>query len=188
MKITEKLKVTLKSLLSIKMGETVTDKAILIYDNEGIVEGIEVFVKGEGDEIIPAEDGEYTTEDNKVIVVDGGIIKEIREIVEETPVEEVTEFEETEVTEEEVEPADTTEEEEKTEEPADNRLAEVENKLAEIANGLSEIINSIASLEGRIGEVETKVAKVETEPAADPVEETEVEETPKSRMSYLRKK
>ena len=68
MKISSKLKLVLKSILSLQMGEISTDKAVLYWDGEGdLKEGDEVFVRG-GDpednaELQPAADGEYTGRD-----------------------------------------------------------------------------------------------------------------------------
>ena len=69
MKITERLKIMLKSILSLQMGEVKTDKAVLIWDGEGELEaGMEVFVEGEDGEYAPAADGEYITEDYAICV------------------------------------------------------------------------------------------------------------------------
>ena len=57
-----------------KMGKIATDKGDLLYDGEeDLKEGDAVFVEKDG-ENVPAEDGDYTTEDGKVIkVVDGKV-------------------------------------------------------------------------------------------------------------------
>ncbi len=57
-----------------EMGKVSTDKGDLLYDGEeDLKEGDAVFVEKDG-ENIPAEDGDYTTEDGKVIkVVDGKV-------------------------------------------------------------------------------------------------------------------
>ena len=57
-----------------QMGKVSTDKGDLLYDGEeDLKEGDAVFVEKEG-ENVPAEDGDYTTEDGKVIkVVDGKV-------------------------------------------------------------------------------------------------------------------
>lgn len=191
MKITNKLKVLLKSILSLKFGAVETDKGRLVWDGEeDLKEGDEVFVEGEGEETVkPADDGEYLTEDGKTIVVVEGKVAEIRdpeaEVAPEEAVEESAE-EEVKAEEELPEPAD--EETPAEEEPeAEDRLATLEEKVQAIVDGLNEIINSIAALEGRIAEVEGKLAKVEA-PAADPIEkETPVEEEKKTRLSYMRK-
>ena len=39
MKITNALKIALKSLLSLKMGSVKTDKAVLVFDGEELKEG-----------------------------------------------------------------------------------------------------------------------------------------------------
>ena len=57
-----------------EMGKVSTDKGDLLYDGEeDLKEGDSVFVEKDG-ENVPAEDGDYTTEDGKVIkVVDGKV-------------------------------------------------------------------------------------------------------------------
>ena len=60
--------------VSEEMGKVATDKGDLLYDGEeDLKEGDSVFVEKDG-ENVPAEDGDYTTEDGKVIkVVDGKV-------------------------------------------------------------------------------------------------------------------
>lgn len=202
MKIANTLKLLLKSVLSLQFGEVSTDKSTLYWDStDNLKEGDEVYVKGENEDFVPAPDGEYTTEDGKVITVVEGKVASIKDpeaevAPEEAPAEEnieaKAEVDETEVkaeAEEEI-PAPADEEETPAEEEAteEDRLASLEEKVNAIVEGLNEIINSIASLEGRIAEVEGKLAKVEA-PAADPVEEEiPVEEEKKTRLSYMRKK
>lgn len=188
MKITNALKIALKSLLSLKMGEVKTDKAVLVFDGEELVEGMEVFVLDEEGNAVPAADGDYTVEDGKVIKVVEGKVAEIvdpKAEVAEEPVEEVAQEEIAQEENEEVEPADA---EEETPADEEDRIAALEARLAEFTEGLNQIINSIAALEDRLAEVEGKLAKVEA-PAAEPVDETpEVQENEhKTRLSYLRK-
>lgn len=174
MKITEKLKVVLKSVLSIQMGEVKTDKLVMTFDAEELAEGLEVFTTDENGEIIPVADGEYTAEDGRIIVVAEGKVTEIRE--EEIKVEE-------EIIEIDAPAEDPVEE--IVEEVID--VKELKAKMDEIAGALGEILNSVKALEGRIEEVENKVSKLEAEPAEDPVE-VEVEEPVKmSRMAFLKK-
>lgn len=66
--------------------EVTTDNGTLIYEGE-LAEGTEVFVETEG-ERTPAPDGDYKTEDGKVIKVAEGKVTEIVDAVEETQVEE----------------------------------------------------------------------------------------------------
>ena len=86
----KKIKAVLRNLL-VEMGEVSTDKGILVWDGD---EDIKVgdAVKGvdeEGNDIEVA-DGDYTTEDGKVIVVAEGKVTVIKE-PEEMPAEEPTE-------------------------------------------------------------------------------------------------
>lgn len=76
MKLTSKLRIALKSLLSVSLSEVETDKAVLIFDGE-LAEGIEVFVKDETveDGVKPAEDGTYETETQIIEVADGKVAK-----------------------------------------------------------------------------------------------------------------
>ncbi len=76
MKLTSKLKVALKSILSVSLAEIETDKAVLVYDGE-LAEGIEVFVRDEAaeDGVKPAEDGTYETETQIIEVADGKVTK-----------------------------------------------------------------------------------------------------------------
>lgn len=87
MKLTSKLKIALKSLLSVSLSEVETDKAVLVFDGE-LAEGIEVFVKDEEaeDGVKPAEDGTYETETQIIEVADGKVVK----ISEKEKVEEIS--------------------------------------------------------------------------------------------------
>ena len=64
----------------VEMGNTTTDKGVLSWDGEDDLKaGDAVYiVDGEGNRT-PAEDGDYTTEDGKVISVAGGVVTEIKD-------------------------------------------------------------------------------------------------------------
>lgn len=185
----------LKKLLSLQMAEVVTDKATLIYDADKLEVGIEVYVADETneDKVKPAEDGEYITENETVIVVKEGKVAEIIEkTVEETSVED-TNVEDTNV-EETIEVETEQELLEPAEEPIDEVIIDevVEmpsEKLDEILMLITELTNKVNTLEGKIGEMEERLLKVETEPIAEPITENETieEETKLSKLSYLRK-
>lgn len=77
--------------LVMKFAEVETDKGTLIIDGD-LVEGIEVSIENEAGEIVPAEDGEYTTDTQKITIKDGKVESiEVEEEVTEEPKEEVTE-------------------------------------------------------------------------------------------------
>lgn len=186
------LKVMLKALLDLKMSEVITDKATLIYDADILEEGVEVFVQDpeNADKVIPAEDGEYTIEEEKKIVV-----------VKDGKVAEVKEMEQAEETTETTETTDTTEVVEAeviTETPAEDPIAEEvteetedDKRLVEILNTVTELTNRLSALEGKLTEMEERLSKVEGQPAAEPIEDENKpaeEEVKASRLSYLKKK
>ena len=62
-----------------KFGRIATDNGELVWEGEGdLAEGAAVFVEGE-EGLTPAPDGEYRTEDGKIIVVVEGRVAEIRD-------------------------------------------------------------------------------------------------------------
>ena len=61
-----------KSLM--QFGQISTDKGNLYWEGEGeLAVGAEVFVDGENEEKVPADNGEYLVEDKTIIVVDGKV-------------------------------------------------------------------------------------------------------------------
>ena len=186
------LKVMLKALLDLKMSEVITDKATLIYDADILEEGVEVFVQDpeNADKVIPAEDGEYTIEEEKkIVVVKDGKVAEIKEMEQAEETTETTETTDTtEVVEAEViteTPAEDPIAEEVTEETEDDK------RLVEILNTVTELTNRLSALEGKLTEMEERLSKVEGEPAAEPIEDENKpaeEEVKASRLSYLKKK
>lgn len=191
MKITQRLKIMLKGMLDIKMGEIATDKATLVFDGDELEVGKEVFVIGEDGEPIPAEDGEYAA-DEKVIVVKDGVVAEIKEAEAENAPENVEEegaAEQKMADENEAPaPADEPETEEGEEPKEEDRIAALEAKVQEIVDAMNQIVNSIAAIEGRVAEVEGKLAKVEA-PQAEPVDDEPIneKEQPKTKLSLMRK-
>jgi hypothetical protein len=148
----KKIKAVLRNLL-VEMGEVSTDKGILVWDGD---EDIKVgdAVKGideEGNDIEVA-DGEYTTEEGKVIVVAEGKVTEIKE-PEEMPAEEPTEEEK---------PVEA--EGEPNEEPTEPVEDEKDAKIKALEE-------EIASKDKEIEELKAKIAELENEPAAKPAEE-----------------
>lgn len=75
----------------LKLEEIVTDKATLIIDGELEI-GKTVLVEKDGEPVEP-ENGEYTLEDGRVIVIEGGVIIEIKETETPTVEEELNEDE-----------------------------------------------------------------------------------------------
>lgn len=185
MKLTEKLKATLRKMLSLQLGEVATKDGKKLYwsSEEDLREGLEVFVEDEKGDLIPAPNGTYETEDDKKIEVEDGVVKKIEDPEAEVAPENV----EQNLEEDAAPAADPAETQEDGEEQAnvEDRVAALEEKMARLLEGIEQMLNAMASLEGRLEEVEAKVAKIETEPAADPAEDKPAE-TKMSRMDILK--
>lgn len=192
MKISQKLKLILKSMLSLQFGAVATDKGELRWEaDRDLAAGDDVFVEDENGEIVPAPDGDYTTEDGKVITVVEGKVAEIKDANAEVAPESEGDQTESgiEAAETEEEPAPVDEPEEKAPEAIEDRIARLEENMGTLIEGINQIINAVAEIEGRLEEVEGKLAKVEA-PAAEPVDDdTNIEESreTRSRLSYLRR-
>lgn len=122
-----------------KLAEIETDKGVLVYEGE-LGEGVEVFIEKEG-EMVPAEDGEYKVEE-RTIVVDDGVVKEIVEVekpAEEEPKEEVV-----------VEAEEEVIIEEPKEDDKDARIAELEAKVAELEDIIAEKDAVIAEQQAKL--------------------------------------
>lgn len=149
----ELIKTKLAKLL-LQFATIKTDKAVLEYDGEELAVGTEVFITDENGERKPAEDGNYVTEDEKIIVVADGKVTEILE-------------KENEVEPEEEAPADETNEEVTAEEetPAEEVSEEVVEEVpSEESNDLTERLTALeAKVEELIAIVEKLVEKSETD-------------------------
>lgn len=156
MKKLKKVKQILRSLL-VEMNEMVTDKGIITWDGEEDIKiGDEVKGMDEEGNSIDIADGEYTTEDKKVIVVSEGKVSEIREPEEETQEEEQSEE---------------TQEEENAEATAEEDTTEDEPKEDEKDNRIKELEDEIAAKNAEIEQLKAKIAELEKEPAAQPAAE-----------------
>lgn len=176
-----KIKEKLASLIiEVEFESIKTDKAVLQYDGE-LVEGTEVYVTNEETgERVPAADGEYVTEENKVITVADGKVISIEEKVEETPTEET--------------PADDVVAEETPEgtegETTEDAPKEETDEVAELKTRIEELENTVAKLveviEGMKKETEEKFSKISlAKPATEEFEQ--VKETKKTGDAKLDK-
>ena len=158
------IKAKLAAILA-KFAVVKTDKAVLEYDGEDLKAGMAVYVSNENGERVPAEDGEYTTEDNKVIVVKDGMVESITD-----PVAEVDGADE------EPKPEDAPVEEEKleeepVEEPKETEPTEIE-KIREEINELYKLVDSILDKIGETrDEADARFKKLEQMSAAAPAQE-----------------
>lgn len=131
-----------KMLLNFKMIES--DKGTLIIDSELVI-GSDISIEGENGEVLPAEDGEYIV-DNQKITVEGGKVSEIEQIEPEQPEETATE------TEEKLEEETATETETETNEPdeKDLRIAELEGLLKDRDAIIEELTQKLKELEEKL--------------------------------------
>ena len=158
--IMSKIKDALKRLL-MEFNPLSTDKAELYWEEDTeLMVGYKVFVEDESGNKVPAMDGEYISDENKIKVA-GGVVteiqkKEVDDVPAEVPAEKKEDvMEEPAVETPKEEPA---KEEPATEEPKDDnteKVAELEKKVAE--------------LEEKIADLEAKLAEIATTPAAAPV-------------------
>lgn len=168
----EKLFALKKALL--KLGSVSTeDGTTLVYDNDVLEVGAEVFIDGD-EGMTPAPDKDYLY-DGKTITVEGGKVtsiveNEIEQPEEETTeevIEETTEEETTEVTEEETTEETTEEvtEEETTEEETEETIEEpTVDELKAIIDEQKAVIEDLKA------QIEELTKRLE-EPAAEPAEE-----------------
>lgn len=117
----KEIKFSLKKVLA-NFGQIETDKGVLEFVGEEMTVGSEVYINGE-----IAPDGEYLTPDGKTVVVEAGLIKEIKEPVTEEPVEMQDESLQAEIDEIKAQLADLV----TVVEAIASRLEEIETKLAE---------------------------------------------------------
>lgn len=126
-----------KSLL--QLAEVETDKGVLVIESE-LAEGIEVFVEDENGEWIPAEDGEYMTEDKVIVIVDG----KVAELKDKEP---------------ENEPDPKANEKMQEPDEKDAKIAELEAKVAELETAAAEKDAAIEEKDAKIAELEATVAE-----------------------------
>ena len=169
----QRIKEELAKLL-IKYSVVNTDKAGLEYDGENLVAGMDVYVTNEEGEKVPAEDGEYITEDNKTITVKDGkvesIVDPIAEVdaVEEEPKEE-------EVVDEPKEDEQVAEDEKDEKEEEKVSLEDVNTAIDELRKEVDELYKIIDSILKKVGETrdeaDERFKKLEEMSLAKPIAE-----------------
>lgn len=173
MKVTNRLKLMLKSMLSVRFGMIKTDKAVLNWDGEDeLKEGDEVYIFDEQGEALPAEDGDYISDDGKTISVLGGKVSAI------------------------VDPAAEVAAEGEEETPAEETAPKADPAL--VLDGLIKVIEALGTkvetLEAKVAELEAKVAEIKGEPVGEPAENDSKNEEPLeqgtalARMRFLRRR
>lgn len=154
-----KIKDALKKLL-LEFNSLSTNVAELYWEEDTeLMVGYKVFVEDESGNKVPAMDGEYISDENKIKVAGGTVTEIERREIDDMPVN-VPPVEKKEAMAEPAveEPKEEPKEEPATEEPKDDnteKVAELEKKVAE--------------LEAKLADLEAKLAEIATTPAAQPV-------------------
>ena len=126
----KEIKFSLKKVLA-NFGQVETDKGVLEFVGEEMTVGSEVYINSE-----IAPDGEYLTPDGKTIVVEAGLIKEIKEPVTEEPVA-------------------------MQDEALQAELDEIKAQLASLVEIVDELASRLEEIEGKLAEPVEKPASEE---------------------------
>ena len=152
-----KIKEMLQTML-MQFSQLSTDKGLISWDGDGELPAVGdsiVVIDEEGNEV-KAESGEYRADNGNIIVIEDGVVTEVRE--EEKPVEE---------------PA-----EKPVEEPVEEPMAEPEPKPQEEPIAVPVIDPDIDEEDVKIAELEAKVKELETENEQLRAKIKELEEKP----------
>ena len=168
----EKIKAELAKLL-IKYSVVKTDKAVLEYDGEELVAGMDVYITDEEGNKVPAEDGEYVTEDNKTITVKDGKVESIVDKAAEVDAEEDEKKEDEPMVEPIVE--EPMPEDKKEDEEDKVSLEDVNTAIDEIRKEIDELYKIVDSLLKKVGETrdeaDERLKKLECKSLAKPASE-----------------
>lgn len=173
-----KIKEMLQTML-MQFSQLSTDKGLISWDGDGELPAVGdsiVIIDEEGNEV-KAESGEYRTDNGNIIVIEDGVVTEVRE--EEKPVEEpVEEPVEKPVEEPMAEPEPKPQEEPIVEPVIDPDIDEEDAKIAELEAKVKELETENEQLRARIKELEEKPA---VEPASEEFERINHIERPKDK-------
>ena len=158
-----KIKAMLKKLL-LEFNSLSTNIAELYWEEDTeLMVGYKVFVEDESGNKVPAMDGEYISDENKIKVA-GGVVTEIeRREVDDMPVNVPAEKKDTMAEPVKEEPKEEPAKEEPKEEPA------MEEPKDDNTEKVAELEKKVADLETKLADLEAKLAEIATTPAAQPV-------------------
>ena len=184
------------SKIMMECGNVTTDKGILYWESEDDLKaGDEVFVEDAEGNRTAAADGDYTTEDSKVVVVVDGKVAEIKDAeAEVAPEEKPAEEAEVEAAEEapaEEQPAEEPAEEEPKEGDTESRLADLEKIVEAICEYLGIIkLEKQEKLPEQMEAIKREIAELKAQPMAKPAHEevvasAQTQETGNKRLDRL---
>ena len=154
-----KIKEMLKKLL-MEFNSLSTNIAELYWEEDTeLMVGYKVFVEDESGNKVPAMDGEYISDENKIKVAGGTVTEIEKREVDDMPVNVPAEKKEE------------TMEEPAKEEPAKEEPAEqpAEQPKDDNTEKVAELEKKVADLETKLADLEAKLAEIATAPAAQPV-------------------
>ena len=147
-----------------------TDKAELYWEEDTeLMVGYKVFVEDESGNKVPAMDGEYISDENKIKVAGGTVTEIERREVDDMPVNVPEEKKDTmeEPTVEEPAKEEPAKEEPAKEEPKEEPAKE--EPKDDNTEKVAELEKKVADLETKLADLEAKLAEIATTPAAQPV-------------------
>lgn len=157
-----KLKEMLKKLL-LEFNSLSTNIAELYWEEDTeLMVGYKVFVEDESGNKVPAMDGEYISDENKIKVAGGTVTEIERREVDDMPVNVPAEKKDVMEEPTKEEPAKEEPKEEPAEQPAEQPKDDNTEKVAELEK-------KVADLETKLADLEAKLAEIATTPAAQPV-------------------
>ena len=158
-----KIKEMLKKLL-LEFNSLSTNIAELYWEEDTeLMVGYKVFVEDESGNKVPAMDGEYISDENKIKVAGGTVTEIERREVDDMPVNVPAEKKDTMAEPVKEEPKEEPAKEEPKEEPA------MEEPKDDNTEKVAELEKKVADLETKLADLETKLAEIATTPAAQPV-------------------
>ena len=158
-----KIKDALKKLL-LEFNSLSTNVAELYWEEDTeLMVGYKVFVEDESGNKVPAMDGEYISDENKIKVAGGTVTEIEKREVDDMPVNVPAEKKDTMEEPAKEEPKEEPTKEEPKEEPAK------EEPKDDNTEKVAELEKKVADLETKLADLEAKLAEIATTPAAQPV-------------------
>lgn len=165
----------LKSFVKCGSLTTVDDKEFYWVGEADLQIGDELFYNADGEEAIKVEDGEYELKDGTKIVVEDGLVKEIREADGEKEDSLDNEIEakkkETKCEEEEIIVEDPEKPEDETKDEADNKYDELKNSYDELKQEIEQLKSEHEELKSMYDEMKATLNSILEKPAAEPIVE-----------------
>ena len=165
----------LKSFVKCGSLTTVDDRELYWVGEADLQIGDELFYNEDGQEAIKVEDGEYELKDGTKIVVEDGLVKDIREVdgEKEDSLDNKIEAEkkETKCEGEEIIVEDPVKPEDETKDEADKKYDELKNSYDELKADIDDLRKEHDELKGMFEEMKNTLDALLNKPAAEPIVE-----------------